>query len=204
MFRLVGITYNDFPLIQNCIESVYDFVDEIVIVDGRYVDFPGESDFSTDGTLEYLKSIDKVNLILAPGLQEIEKRNLYLTGSEGDWYLMLDADETWEGPPPQLEPDIDVYILKEKRDYPIHEMQRVKIFKHVPGIHYEGKHYWLRDAEGSTLCVVGRAGKKYKWKFIKHSQIYHHELDRSQERIRDKKLYYAVLRGRESKIQEHL
>lgn len=36
------ITYDDFPLIKDCIESIEDKVDKIVIVDGKFEDFSGE------------------------------------------------------------------------------------------------------------------------------------------------------------------
>ena len=69
------ITYNDMPLIKDCIESVWDKVDKIVVVDGKFRDFPGTKKISTDGTIGYLSQIEKVEIMLTTDLTEIEKRN---------------------------------------------------------------------------------------------------------------------------------
>lgn len=206
VLRLVVITYNDWPLIQRCVSSCYDWVDEVVAVDGRYADFPGEMDYSNDGTVEYLMDLDKCHVIFASGLKEVEKRNLYLVGSEGDWYIMMDADEEWVGPPFSPDPQLDAYVTNHKREYPIHEMDRVRLFKHVPGLHYAGKHYWLRDARNRTVALVGKVGKSYRWEKLKDHRGYiqHHELKRPPERQRAKNAYYGILRKRETKIKEFL
>lgn len=66
------VTYNDMPLIKDCIESVRNKVDRIVVVDGKYRDFPGEENFSTDGTLEYLSGLN-IEILFSYGLDEVEK-----------------------------------------------------------------------------------------------------------------------------------
>jgi len=201
MLRLVLVCYNDYPLIIRCIESV-PWVDEIIAVDGRYIDYPLGPMQSNDGTLEYLESIDKVNLIHAAGLQEIEKRNKYLVGEIGDWYLHLDADEEWVGPAPIIDPEIDAYIIDFHRSYPVHKMDRVRLFKHIEGLHYEGKHYWLRDKNGVTFALLQQVGSVYRGARLGGVHIEHHELERSPERQRDRKIYYNVLSRRENPIKE--
>jgi len=201
MLRLVLVCYNDYPLIIRCIESV-PWVDEIIAVDGRYIDYPLGPMQSNDGTLEYLESIDKVNLIHAAGLQEIEKRNKYLVGEIGDWYLHLDADEEWVGPPPIIDPEVDAYIIDFHRSYPVHKMDRVRLFKHVDGLRYEGKHYWLRDKNGVTFALLQQVGSVYRGARLGGVHIEHHELERSPERQRDRKIYYNVLSRRENPIKE--
>jgi len=202
MLRLVLVSYNDYPLIVRCIESV-PWVDEIVAVDGRYIDYPLGPMQSNDGTLEYLESIDKVEVIRAAGLQEIEKRNKYLVGEIGDWYLHLDADEEWVGPAPVIDPEVDAYIIDFHRPYPIRKMDRVRLFKHV-GQKYALKHYWLHDQQGRTFSLLQQVGNAYRGERLADAYIQHHELERSPERQRDRKLYYNVLSRRENQIEEVL
>ena len=203
MLRLVMVCYNDSSLITRCIDSV-PFVDEIVCIDGRYIDYPIGPMQSNDGTIEYLESIDKVNLILRPGLTEIDKRNEYLIGSVGDWYLHLDADEEWVGIPPTIDPDIDAYIVDFHRPYPIRNMDRVRLFKHTDGLHYAKKHYWLHDKDNVTFALLQQVGNAYRGKRLKDAHIEHHEMERSAERQRDRKIYYNILSRRENAIEEIL
>lgn len=196
----VLITFDDYPHIQKTITSIYDLVDKIICVDGRYVDFPGEIDFSTDGTLEYLKSIDKVEIINAYGLQEVEKRNKYLVGEMGDFYLHLDADEVWEGP---LEiPDADMGISQLIQLKSGHTNgKRIRLFRHVEGLHYEGKHYWLKDKDGKTFALLEKPGAAYVGVPIE-GKVVHHDRDRTQDRTWQKRNYYKILTKRENPIKE--
>jgi len=203
MLRLVMVCYCDYPLVCKAVESV-PFVDEIFCVDGRYIDYPLGPMQSNDGTLEYLQSIDKVNLLLRPGFTEIDKRNEYLIGGEGDWYLHLDADEEWVGPAPVIDPEVDAYIIDFHRPYPIRKMDRVRLFKHVKGLHYAKKHYWLHDEQGVTFALLQQVGRAYRGTRLEGVYIDHHELERSPERQRDRKIYYNVLSRRENQIEESL
>jgi hypothetical protein len=201
----VLITYNDWPFIQRAVESIYNRVDRIIAVDGRFKDFPliGDSDFSTDGTREYLLSLEKVQLACVSGVGEIEKRNFYLVGDVGDWYLHLDADEEWKGlvKPPK---DADMLIHWLQREKPIQHMKRVRLFRHVPGLHYEGKHYWLRDGNGNTFSLLDRPGKKYRAAETEQLKIIHHELKRDGERQSAKRKYYKQLIKKEGRIKEEV
>jgi glycosyltransferase involved in cell wall biosynthesis len=198
----VVITYNDFPLIVKTVESLLPFCTEIIAVDGKYSDFPqlNGSDYSTDGTTEYLESIDNVRLIYAAGLQEVEKRNLYLVGNVGDWYVHLDADEEWVGP---LEiPDTDMGIVKLRRTVPQHYMDRIRLFRHVEGISYRHKHYWLFDGEGRTFALLEKPGNNYLAARLDNNLIIHHGEERLPERVAAKRQYYRVLTRREGPIRE--
>jgi len=206
----VLITYDDMPLIERAVESIYDHVDQIIAVDGRFNDFPGDSDVSTDGTIEYLRSLDKVTLIVATGMDEIEKRNLYLIGDRNDWYLHLDADEEWTGDPPHPPADADACIVPLTRGRPEHYMERVRLFRHVPGLHYADKHYILKDGQGRTFALLDKVGNAYRGVKIKGNEfegsvIKHHDHERSAVRQSRKKTYYRKhLSPRENKFQEVL
>jgi len=204
------ITYNDFPMVKRAVESVIDYVDRAIIIDGRFIDFPGETNYSTDGTIEYLRSVEKVSLILVAGKTEIEKRNLYLVNDRDEFYVHLDADEEWTGDPPIPPADADACIVPLHRDRPQHDMARVRLFRHVPGLHYKHKHYWLHDGQGRTFALLDRVGDTYcgvklKGNEFEGSLIRHHDQERDKVRQSQKKTYYRkYLAPRERKFQEVL
>jgi len=194
------VCYNDMPQIVDTIESMYPLVDEIVAVDGRYIDFPGEEDYSTDGTREYLQSIDKVRLIDGAGFIEPDKRNLYLVGTNEDWYFHLDADETWEGPLEIPDADMGICTLVQLRSGHA-DGKRIRLFRHVEGMRYSGKHYWLVDGEDRTFSLLAKPGNAYTAAPIE-GKVIHHDGDRSQERHKLKAKYYRTLVKREHAIKE--
>ncbi len=78
-------TYNEESFIHFPLDSSYDFVDEVIIVDGS----------STDGTVKKVKSYgNKVKVFTEenPPMFHINKQKA-IERSEGDWILQLDADE---------------------------------------------------------------------------------------------------------------
>jgi hypothetical protein len=196
----VMVTYNDWPTIQRAVESIVDKVDSIVAVDGKYIDFPGDTPHSTDGTLEYLHSIEKVTVIMASDLMEVDKRNRYLVGSDGDWYLHLDADEEWVGDV-RWGAGTDMMITPLRRKQPRQWMNRVRLFRHTEALHYAKKHYWLFDRYGKTFALLERPGEGYR-AGVSQSHIVHYEEERSAERKQAKRRYYKILYKRESAIKE--
>lgn len=76
-------TYNEEGNISDCLKSVKDIADEIIIVDGT----------STDKTVEIAKSLGaKVIVTSNPKIFHINKQ-IAFDESKGDWILYLDADE---------------------------------------------------------------------------------------------------------------
>jgi len=76
-------TYNEEENIGDCLESIKDIVDEIIIVDGS----------STDKTVEIAKKYNaKVFLMDNPLIFHINKQKAF-DKATGDWVLYLDADE---------------------------------------------------------------------------------------------------------------
>lgn len=80
-------TYNEEKNIIRCLKSVYDWVDEIIVVDGS----------STDKTVELIKKFDrqkKVKIFIEdnPPMFHINKQKA-IERCVGDWILQLDADE---------------------------------------------------------------------------------------------------------------
>ena len=80
---VVLATFNEAKNLPDCLESVKDFADEIVIVDGT----------STDGTVEIAKKYGaKVLVTTNPPIFHINKQKAIDMATK-DWILQLDADE---------------------------------------------------------------------------------------------------------------
>ncbi len=78
------IAKNEEDYISQCIESVYDIANEIIVLDTG----------STDKTKEIVSSFEKVNLFETIWENDNAKaRNLCISYAFGDWILILDADE---------------------------------------------------------------------------------------------------------------
>jgi glycosyltransferase involved in cell wall biosynthesis len=80
---VVLATYNEEATLRDCLESVKDIADEIIIIDGG----------SSDKTIEIAKSFEaKVTVTDNPQIFHINKQKA-LDKASGEWVLQLDADE---------------------------------------------------------------------------------------------------------------
>lgn len=87
MISLCSFVKDEIAALPNMIASVKDYVQDIVIVDTG----------STDGTLEYAKSItDRVYQVGFTDFGKIRTLTAHLASQS--WVLMLDADETLSNP----------------------------------------------------------------------------------------------------------
>jgi hypothetical protein len=89
------IFFNDCSSLDRCLKSIENGVDAIFAVDGRFPNFPANSDLSTDGSRELVRSYSKSVLIDLPGL-EVDKRTKYLEHCSLysiDVLLIIDSDE---------------------------------------------------------------------------------------------------------------
>ena len=185
--------YNDWPLIKNCIESIYDKVDKIICVDGRYLDYPGEEWYSTDGTIYYIDSIDKAELIQVKGATEVEKRNLYLTKCrDGDIVLNLDADEVLIGNISKLESDFGIIDLRDGHSKHI-QRRATRFFKFREGMEYKNVHYTLYY-NGKMINKLQKViNKNFNFEQIKNFYVLHNWHKRTDLRKHNKSIYYKKL-----------
>ena len=195
------ITYNDMPLVKDCIESIQDKVDRIIVIDGKYRDFPGEENYSTDGTLEYLNSLD-VEILFSYGLDEVEKRNCYLNElKDGDICLNIDADEVLIGDIPELTADIGIIQIGEWGDRRRHRRSN-RFFRYREGLHYWGTHKMILDSKGRLFANLDRVGKDYTSQKITEFEFLHNNHLRDHDRKKAKKKYYEILVKREARVNE--
>lgn len=79
------VVKNEEELILDCINSVRDIADEIIVVDNG----------CTDNTLEVLKQSNCI-VINGKGLKENDARSIYLERASSEWILLIDGDERFE------------------------------------------------------------------------------------------------------------
>jgi len=80
---VVIITRNEEKMIEDCLKSIGDWADEIVIID----------DASNDKTIEIAKRYKTKITLLPEKTDFFELRNQGLKKASGDWIFYLDADE---------------------------------------------------------------------------------------------------------------
>ncbi|MCZ7612741.1 MAG: glycosyltransferase [Ignavibacteriaceae bacterium] len=83
---VIVLTFNEKLNLRECLDSVNNYVDEIIIVDS----------FSTDNTIEMAKSY--TNKIYKNKFVNQAKQFIWALGStdiKHEWILRLDADERW-------------------------------------------------------------------------------------------------------------
>lgn len=199
MLVAVLVTYNDMPLIRDCIESIYDKVDSIIVIDGRYADFPGEgSGSSTDGTVQYLESLDKIKVVMTSGLTEVEKRNLYLEYlTDGDTVINLDSDEVLIGNITKLASDFGIINLKDGHNKNI-QRRASRFFNYRKGMQYNNTHCTLYY-KGKIINKLHEViNKDFSFEYIKDFYVVHNWHLRSHNRQYDKSIYYRKLVKKES------
>ena len=209
--------YNEARMIERAIASLQG-CERLIVVDGAYADYPGidiERPGSTDGTLDLI-------CVLRPDAEIIEaaelwpgqakKRNRYLVGGAGDWYIVLDGDEQALGLESlkalirQIDGDrkarevigwIEVCISRSGRERYIYSGHRA--FRHVDGLHYLENHHDLRDARrGVTAPILGRSIDmscctwRSAWLPRDEFQILHFKDERPEERLEQQALYYRT------------
>lgn len=91
------VCYQDKVGLQRAIESCYEHIDTFIVVDGRYPSWGASTDpeYSTDGTEEYCKSLDKVDYYKLFADQPV-KRTLSFARTKDhdcDFLIVLDADD---------------------------------------------------------------------------------------------------------------
>ncbi len=88
MITLATFVKNEAHCLNNMINSVYDFVDEVIVVDTG----------SIDGTVEGLEGYKKAKVYKVGFTDFGSVRTLTAHLANMPWVLMLDADETLENP----------------------------------------------------------------------------------------------------------
>lgn len=183
----LAIVFNEEKNIEALIQNL-DFVDELILVDS----------FSTDRTVEIIKSHPHVKLIQNPFLDFTSQRNFALDHASYEWVLFLDADERITK---ELKNEIiETVSSKESKD--AYYFYRKFMFKGEP-LHFSG---WQTDKNfrlfkknkaryiserlvHETLAVDGAIG-------ILKNKLIHYSYE-GYESYKKKMLSYGRLRAKE-------
>ncbi len=94
----VGISYfitTEFQVLElvRSLNSIYEYVNQIWLIDGRFNEFKHELDYSIPFCNDHIKRVfPKVEIIKIQDTQLI-KRQAYLDASDADYLLVMDADD---------------------------------------------------------------------------------------------------------------
>lgn len=200
------ITADSEDYVYESLSSVYDFADEIIIVD----------DNSQDNTLDILHSFPKNKLKIISkkfennDYREVvkEKRNLCLELAKGSWLLMLDPDEIYQYK--DLAWMCDTAQKTNKVHFRYNSIQYWKNFdqvitgphwddsqermiKNLPGLRYD-KHAFSVSVNGEVLAR--KYGKKFEdgifWCRDDQIRIYHYGYTMPPEKMRWKLTNYML------------
>jgi glycosyltransferase involved in cell wall biosynthesis len=200
MIISVTIAYNEELMLPGCLESVRGLVDRMLVVDGAYALFPHEDPESTDATREIAAAYG-AEVIRCPQAggkprawrTQMEKRNAYLQGRDGDWYLMIDADERYRGQLPAMVDGVDYAFRVQTRE--LRWAWVVRLWQHRGWTRYEGAHNALwRDGELRRLEHAERVPPETAW-------LEHLSHLRGAERLRDKAAWLPERYAREAEYR---
>ena len=178
MIYICFSVYNESQYLEEALRSVKG-KGKIIVVDGAYKKFPHRNPFSTDGTLRIAdKYADIIITFPKAWPSEIYKRNKYLMGKPGDFYLQMDGHEIWKG---ELKKPFGNYRIETQMNDGRHEFFRM--FEHQPGIEYRKRHYEL---------YVGDKCLGQEFPVYPHGYLIHKDPDYSEERKKARKRFFSL------------
>jgi glycosyltransferase involved in cell wall biosynthesis len=151
------ITYNEEANIQACLDSVTDFVDEIIVLDS----------YSTDATETICRRNPKVRFSQHPFDGHIQQKNRALERCASDWILCLDADERVT---PELRHAITAFLESAPQQagvkFPRLTYHLHRYIRHggwYPNARYrlvrKGMAYWGGENPHDKLILKGKGGR---------------------------------------------
>jgi hypothetical protein len=189
MAKLIAvlITYNEEALLPDCLESIYGKADEIVMVEGRIADFPGDNIHSADNTIAIAESYGATVIQNNRAWHnECEMRSAYLVGNAGDVYFHIDADERLMTPlpcPEQLPGD--AYKVSVNMIGVSTKQLRPRFFRHKGMMEYRGVHDALFSDD--TLVSNPKDVPTLHSVWLTHAQML-----RDKNRRAHKEMYYRA------------
>ncbi len=141
----------------------YPYVDHVIAVDGAYKGMGAKYPYSTDGTVEFLKGLDKVELIETEEfwVEQCTKRSMYFAAARpGDLLWKIDADEYYENAERIRDyTNFDVGwvrytapIYQRPQDIPV-------MFAYQEGLHYKERHHYVFNRDGELVKTNQLGGK---------------------------------------------
>ena len=204
------IVCNEEEFIEYSIASIYDFADEIIIVEGAvktYMHAAKPDGSSKDRTVERIKNFpdveNKITLIQGKWKDKEEQRTAYLKQVTGDWLLQVDGDEVYKKE--DLARMMHM-IMKNKElmalSFPLlnfwhnfrtvvrggqWELSQNRFYRIKTGYHYK-THHQIHDEKGQPIF----SGKMYRGliKPCSGAKVYHYAYCKTGGNVRSKLKYY--------------
>ncbi len=151
------ITYNEEEKIQDCLDSVSGFVDEIIVLDS----------FSTDATETICQKNPKVRFYQHAFDGYMQQKNRALEICSSEWILCIDADERVT---PELRRSIELFLSRDTDlagvKFPRLTYHMHRFIRHggwYPNARYrlirKGMAYWGGGTVHEKLILKGKGGK---------------------------------------------
>lgn len=166
-------TFNAVENITNCLESLVGKVDDVYILDGRWLGVEGTSLHSIDGTIEGIVKFAQTNklpvfLIMAKDLSnQVDSRNdLISLIPENDWFLVIDSDERivrWENVQDTLDTaqslGFRIRLCGTNVAFKGIPMPQPRLMKRTKDVHYTSNHRYMANVDkelkaGDDLPVI--------------------------------------------------
>lgn len=155
--------WNDLPDLEANMESWYPYVDHVIAVDGAYAGMPAPVPYSTDGTVEFLRTLEKVELVETTEFwpdQNVKRTTYFDRAQPGDLLWKVDADEWYENASEiRNVPDLDVGWIRYTADIYQRAQDIPNIFAFRPGLHYRQRHHYVFDANGWLVKTNQEGGR---------------------------------------------
>jgi len=169
--------YNDYSTLGLAVNSVYEYVDDIIVADGAYNKYyqtfrqfhKKAKPWSTDGSIEILRAMPHIKDMLKviecpdgkPWENQCVKRTALLDAvPDGDWFIVLDSDEMYYGEVDEtlryiglsgcIAGATPMYTpgLDAGNFWP---SWHPRVFVKLPGMNYTRKHWNLQDKHGRII-----------------------------------------------------
>lgn len=193
--------FNEIKALKATVASYYPHVDKIVAVDGAYKGYQTEFPYSTDGSLEYLRSMPRVELVETKKFwrdQCVKRTEYFKPGKPGDVFFIVDADEVVIGAQNlKLLPERDVGWVTIQSPLYSRPYKQPRLFSFSPGLRYEGRHHWTYDDKGLVTTHQGMAAGRTS-ALVPITIDHRRNLHKSREALMAKSAYRAKQRHDEN------
>lgn len=155
---LFMIVKNEQDNIVDCLTSVREHVDEMIILDTG----------SSDNTIKYASKLG-AKVLQSKQYDSNTKykdfnfssaRNEAMRYATGDWLFWMDADDRFEGSNLTVTPDFDAYHLQIK--YGDTEWTQVRLFRNHWGVHFKGALHEFPTVDSCRLATMINCAVRHK------------------------------------------
>jgi len=156
--------YREADGIKYTLDSIHPFVDQIIVLDGPFTNFP---DMPDDGTRQISERYDNVRYITTARMSETKKRSMFFDLIDhGDFLLIIDGDEVLQGAPEDIVGSFGrvrvsfhtrvfwIPMTARSANWPGQEFNlgpRPRLIRVEKGMHYANHHRVILNDDGSVL-----------------------------------------------------